>query len=477
MPVAIVPIVPIVPENAPSPDDSHVLDVSQPTSRKTLDIAFNAVLDLFLRRTLAEETTSLIRLSKALGLSGGVITEAFDELRGRKYLDVQGMSGNDYQFSLTTFGREEARNRFESCQYAGVAPVALASYQKAVQLQKATMKVNRESIRHAFSDLVVADEMLDQLGPAFNSQHSIFFYGPAGTGKTSLAERLVRLYPDFIIVPKAVLVEGQYVMIYDPVVHETLPTQPADLDPRWVACKRPLVVAGGELEMDMLSLNYDPVSSIYTAPLQVKANNGMFLIDDFGRQVLTPEQLLNRWIYPLVKRVDYLALRTGVKFAMPFELMVLFSTNMDPEDLGDEAFFRRVKNKVFVGPVTDSQFGEILALAGRQEQVGLTEDSFPAMTQICRSRDPIGLRANYPWDLSKMAKSICEYEERPTVLDRSTLEAAARLYWADTQKASAATSDPDHVAPGPPSRLDVALEAEIATFGLGVAEQPIGAVQ
>ncbi len=356
--------------------------------------------------------------------------EAFDELRGRKLLDVQGLNGNDYIFSLTSFGREEAKSRFESCQYSGIAPVAFDTYVLAVQLQKASMKVNRMSIRQAFADLVVADDMLDQLGPAFNSQHSIFFYGPAGTGKTSLAERLVRLYPDFIIVPRCVYIEGAYILIYDPVVHEALPAQPPDLDPRWVACKRPLVVTGGELEIEMLSLSYDPVSAIYTAPLQVKANNGMFLIDDFGRQVLSPEQLLNRWIYPLVKRVDFLALKTGVKVAMPFELMVIFSTNMNPNDLGDEAFFRRIKNKVYVGPVTDDQFGEIVTLAGRIEKVGITAETLSNMKRICRERDPIGLRANYPWDLSKMAKSICEYEERETILDTATLEAAARLYWA-----------------------------------------------
>ena len=356
--------------------------------------------------------------------------EAFDELRGRKLLDVQGLNGNDYIFSLTSFGREEAKSRFESCQYSGIAPVAFDTYVLAVQLQKASMKVNRMSIRQAFADLVVADDMLDQLGPAFNSQHSIFFYGPAGTGKTSLAERLVRLYPDFIIVPRCVYIEGAYILVYDPVVHEALPAQPPDLDPRWVACKRPLVVTGGELEIEMLSLSYDPVSAIYTAPLQVKANNGMFLIDDFGRQVLSPEQLLNRWIYPLVKRVDFLALKTGVKVAMPFELMVIFSTNMNPNDLGDEAFFRRIKNKVYVGPVTDDQFGEIVTLAGRIEKVGITAETLSNMKRICRERDPIGLRANYPWDLSKMAKSICEYEERETILDTATLEAAARLYWA-----------------------------------------------
>jgi hypothetical protein len=428
--------------------NSGELDVSPPKTRDKLDIPFQAVADLILRRTLREETTSVFRLTKSLGLSGGIIMEAFDELRGRKLLDVQGLNGNDYIFSLTTFGREEAKSRFEACQYSGIAPVAFDTYVLAVGLQKASMKVNRASIRQAFADLVVADEMLDQLGPAFNSQHSIFFYGPAGTGKTSLAERLVRLYPDFIIVPRCVYVEGAYILVYDPVVHEALPAQPPDLDPRWVACKRPLVVTGGELEIDMLSLSYDPVSAIYTAPLQVKANNGMFLIDDFGRQVLSPEQLLNRWIYPLVKRVDFLALKTGVKIAMPFELMVIFSTNMDPNDLGDEAFFRRIKNKVYVGPVTDDQFGEIVNLAGRIEKVGITADTLPAMKRICRERDPIGLRANYPWDLSKMAKSICEYEERDTILDTATLESAARLYWATAETAVPVEVEPQYANTG-----------------------------
>ena len=211
---------------------SGELDVSPPKTRANLDIPFQAVADLILRRTLREETTSVFRLTKSLGLSGGIIMEAFDELRGRKLLDVQGLNGNDYIFSLTSFGREEAKSRFEACQYSGIAPVSFDTYALAVQLQKASMKVNRASIRQAFADLVVADEMLDQLGPAFNSQHSIFFYGPAGTGKTSLAERLVRLYPDFIIVPRCVFIEGAYILVYDPVVHEALPAQPPDLDPR-----------------------------------------------------------------------------------------------------------------------------------------------------------------------------------------------------------------------------------------------------
>ena len=411
---------------------THELDVSAPAGRSALDIPFNTVIDLVLRRTMADDTTSIYRLSQTIGLSTGIVGEAFEELRAKKLLDVKSLSGNDYTFTLTTVGREEARYRSESCQYVGIAPVSLDTYTRAVALQRVSLTVNRHSIRDAFSDLVVEDDMLDQLGPAFNSQHSVFFYGPAGTGKTSLAERLARLYTDWVIIPHAVLVDGHTVVIYDPIVHEALPEQPPSLDPRWVACRRPLVVAGGELEASALSLMFDPMSKVYTAPLQVKANNGMFLIDDLGRQLMTPEQLLNRWIYPLTKRIDFLQLVNGTKFAMPFELMVVFSTNMDPSDLGDEAFFRRIKNKVFVGPVTEEAFDRIVDMAVGQVGIVRTSETNALMKRICRTRDPIGLRANYPWDLASMAKSICEYEERDLVLDTYVLNRAANIYWGGT---------------------------------------------
>lgn len=407
------------------------LDVSTPATSDKLDISLTVVTDLFLRKTFQEDTVTITKLVDWLGISGSILYEVFEQLRSRKLLDVRSMQGNDYVFSLTDLGREFARELNLKSQYCGIAPVSLDSYLAAVNLQKSDLKVNREQMKQAMSDLVVQPEMLDELGPAFNSQHSIFFYGPAGTGKTSLAERLVRLFADWIVVPHSILVDSQFIVVFDPTIHEPIKPQPAELDRRWVACKRPLVTVGGELEMASLQLTYDPVGRVYVAPLHVKANNGMMLIDDFGRQVMTPTQLLNRWIYPLSKRIDYLQLANGTKVGLPFELMVAFSTNMSPEDLGDEAFFRRIQNKVYVGPVTADAFDLILERVAEHLGVGLLPQSARELKVLCLARDSVGLRANYPHDMCKMAKSLAEYEGVKPILDAHALAKAARLYWGD----------------------------------------------
>ncbi len=451
------------------------LDISTPESLASLDIPVTVVIDLFLRRTLTEDTVTIAQLATSIGISEFIMYDVFEQLRARKLLDVKTMQGNDYVFSLTDVGRSFAKEAMLKSQYTDVAPVALTSYVAAVKLQRSGLKVDRASMAVAMADLVVAPEMLDELGPAFNSQHSIFFYGPAGTGKTSLAERLIRLFTDWIIVPKCVLADGQFMVIFDPTIHEPITPQPDGLDRRWIACKRPLVTVGGELEASALQLTFDPVGRVYTAPLHVKANNGMMLIDDFGRQVLTPQQLLNRWIYPLSKRVDFLSMANGSKIGVPFELMVAFSTNMAPEDLGDEAFFRRIQNKVYVGPVTPEMFDQILVSASDRLGVRLTDSSAYRIRTLCLERDPIGLRANYPYDLCKMAKSIAEYEGREPALDEYLLARAARLYWgaADAPMSAAsltassttgsATAQPARTQPARPQPASEALLLEMVT--------------
>ena len=218
------------------------------------------------------------------------------------------MTGNDYNFLLSAAGKQLAGERFQVSQYAAACPVSLKEYNAATKAQSAKVEVDRRMLRQAFSDLVVSDRMLDQLGPAIISQNSIFVYGPTGNGKTSLAERMLRVYQDAILLPYAVEVDSQIISLYDPVVHTPLETDRDDVDPRWILCKRPCIVVGGELIPSMLELRLDEASGIYAAPLQMKANNGILIIDDFGRQLMSPRDLLNRWIVPLDRRVDYLTL-------------------------------------------------------------------------------------------------------------------------------------------------------------------------
>src|SRR6202051_3648916 len=331
-----------------------------PQTFEELGISQTLVLDLVLRRLLLEGYSTLGNLSASLRVSAPVLNIIFNHMRQQQMVEVKGMLGNDYHFTLSQGGKMLAAERFQITQYAGAAPVSLKEYHSAIKAQSAQVKIDRKSLRSAFSDLVITDVLLDQLGPALISQNSIFIYGPTGNGKTSLAERMLRVYSDTVLLPYAVEVDGQVISFYDPVVHQSLDIMDdPDVDPRWVMCKRPCIVVGGELIPSMLELRLDESSGIYAAPLQMKANNGIFIIDDFGRQLMSPRDLLNRWIVPLDRRVDYLMLRYGVKFQIPFELMVVFSTNLEPSDLADEAFLRRIHNKIFVDAVDEKAFDQI----------------------------------------------------------------------------------------------------------------------
>ncbi|MBK5293472.1 MAG: AAA family ATPase, partial [Acidobacteriia bacterium] len=276
-----------------------------PQNYAELGIPESLVLDLVLRRLMIEGFSSLQSLSNSLKLSISVVNEAFKHLRAQQLVEVKGMIGNDYNFVLSQAGKTLASDRFQISQYAGAAPVSLNEYSAATRTQAAKVNVDRKAMRSALSDLVVTDRMLDQLGPALISQSSIFLYGPSGNGKTSIAERMLRIYQDAILIPYAVEVDNQVISLYDPVVHQKLELEDPEVDPRWVLCRRPCIVTGGELIPSMLELRLDDASGIYAAPMQMKANNGIFIIDDFGRQLMSPRDLLNRWIVPLDRRVDY----------------------------------------------------------------------------------------------------------------------------------------------------------------------------
>ncbi|MEM9200384.1 MAG: AAA family ATPase [Actinomycetota bacterium] len=399
-----------------------------PKSVEELGISDALVTDLVLRRCLLEGKTNVQGLSNALALRPSIIDRVVQELREKNEVEVLGMDGRDFRIALTSLGQTHATARLEQSRYAGAAPVSLESYRSVVAAQRLAVYVNRDTLKQAFADLVISDDLLDELGPALNANGAMFLYGPPGTGKTSIAERIVRISPDHVLVPHAVEVDSQIVSVFDRTVHLEVDQQPDDLDPRWVLCQRPRVVVGGELTGSMLDLTYDQTSGVYLAPLQMKANNGVMIIDDFGRQVLTPDQLLNRWIVPLDRRIDFLSLNYGVSFEVPFDVKVVLSTNLDPSDLGDEAFFRRIQSKIFIGPITAEAFDWILARVAHAMGIGCDTDAAEYLRAVCQYHGG-DLRPYLPADVCKLLKALAQYEGIAPQLNRATIDRVLALYY------------------------------------------------
>jgi len=400
-----------------------------PEKIEDIGVSESLLLDLIVRRLSLEGTSNLAGLSEKLKLSYPVVDHLFRTMRQHHLVEVKGMMGNDYWITLSGAGRALATERLTVSKYAGAAPVSLNEYTAAVKEQAAEVDISRKSLRHALSDLVVTDQILDKLGPAVISQTSIFLYGPTGNGKTSLAERLLRVYQDSILMPYAVEVDAQVITLFDPVVHQKIEVEDEEFDPRWILVKRPYIMVGGELVPAMLELRVDEASGIYSAPLQMKANNGIFLIDDFGRQLISPRDLLNRWIVPLDRRVDYLSLQYGVKFQIPFEVMVVFATNLDPNDLADEAFLRRIHNKIYIEPVHQQTFDEIFRRVASTRNIGLEPDSCDNLRKLCLSDGRTELRACYPLDIINILSSIGRYEKKTVTVTKDDLNRAAQMYF------------------------------------------------
>jgi predicted ATPase with chaperone activity len=403
-----------------------------PDSFEALDIPNSLVEDLVLRRLYVTGKSNLRTLSQTLKLSFAVVQTVFDRLRKENFFEVKGMEGQDYTFTLSGKGQEFARKSFELCRYSGPAPVSLNAYRAAVIEQTGKVSVNRSSLKEALSDLVLTDKLLDQLGPALISQNSIFLYGPTGNGKTSIVSRLSKTYQDVVAIPYAVEVDRQIIVVYDPVFHEKVDADMQGLDARWVLCRRPFVLAGGELTESMLELNLDQSTGVYAAPLQMKANNGMLVIDDFGRQILTPEYLLNRWIVPLDRRVDYLSLSYGIKFEIPFQMTVVFSTNLDPTKLTDEAFLRRIQNKIYVGPVETKVFDRIFHRIVKEKVIPSESESAELLRKLCSHFSGKNIRACYPADIINIIEAISAYESIPVEINKTNLKRAAIIYFTQT---------------------------------------------
>ena len=400
-----------------------------PRDLEGLGIPLGVVTDLVLRRLSVEGTSSLAALGQMLKLPVAVVHTVFINLRQQQLIEVKGMAGNDYRISLSGSGRALASERFRMCQYSGAAPVSLRAYCEAVKMQATEVEISRDVLRAAFSDLVVPDSLLDQIGPALIEHSSIFLYGPPGNGKSSLAERLLRVHQDAVLIPYAVEVDGQIISLFDPAVHQRVGDDEEERDPRWVLCRRPCIIVGGELTSPLLELRYDDSTGTYSAPLQMKANNGIFVIDDFGRQVMSPRELLNRWIVPLDRRVDYLSLKYGLKFEVPFQVLVVFATNLNPQELADEAFLRRIHNKIHVDSVSPEEFDEIFRRVTRARQIEVAPENFAVFRELCQADGRNELRACYPSDVCKILNSIARYENREPATSPEDLKRAIQLYF------------------------------------------------
>jgi len=416
-----------------------------PRTLDEIDISESLILDLAVRHVSVRGTCSIGKLAQLMKLPLEFTEGVFRRLNDQQYFEVRRMAGDDYIFSLSPSGKRLAAERAQSSRYAGPAPVSLKSWTAAVRAQLPHLDITQEKLQRAVSDIVVEPELLDALGPALISQGAIFLYGPSGTGKTTVAERLMRVFEDTITVPWAVEVDGQVILLADPAVHQRV--HPADIegsedftrsginkldiDPRWIMCRRPFVAVGGELVTSMLDLQKDELSGAFSAPLQMKANNGMLLIDDFGRQMISPRDLLNRWIVPLDRRVDFLSLGSGAKFDIPFELQVLFSTNLAPHELADEAFLRRIPNKILLDAATPRQFDEIFRLNAAALDMEYEPGAAALLRQECLKHSP-DLRPCYPRDICNAIRAITLYEGRRLFIGAAEIERAVHGYFLQT---------------------------------------------
>jgi len=404
----------------------------RPQSLSQIDVRQSILEDIALKTLYLSGSLSVLELAEKMRLSYEVVDSLFSQLRVEQLCLVTGMTGHVHQIAITSQGRNRAVDLLAHNHYAGAAPVAFESYAEQTRKQSVkSVEIHAEQVYRAFSHLVIDDETLRKFGTALNSGSSVFLWGPAGTGKTTMAETLSRvLAQDEIWIPFAVEVDGQIITVYDPSIHKRVEeSEPEDRDARWVLCQRPCVLVGGELTAEMLDLQFNSTSKFYVAPAQMKANNGVLIIDDFGRQRLRPEELLNRWVVPLDRRIDFLTLAGGKKIEVPFEMLIVFASNMDPKDLVDPAFLRRIQTKIKIGEVSDPQFCEIFRRVAADNRVGYEETIPTDLIDFIRHSLKQELRSCYPRDIVNQVCWAARYEGRKPFVDRASLLRAIEAYF------------------------------------------------
>ncbi len=420
---------------------------SYPHSIEETGVSRELLLQLLIKTLYLLGELTEASAAERLKLPFAVVEELLPIARNEKMCEIKGAGGSMlYRYAITDFGTERAREYMAFSQYVGPAPVSLDQYTRMIREQTVLdLQITPEQLEEATAGMIIMPETMEQLGEAINSAQPIFLHGEPGNGKTLIAEALGRVLRmmrgDDVYIPYAVDVDNQILQVYDPVVHMPLPRDGKsdveletaavqdDTDTRWIPCHRPMVFTGGELTLSMLDLAFNPIAKYYEAPPQMKANNGVFIIDDLGRQMVRPRHLLNRWIVPLEKRVDYLTLHTGKKFPVPFDPIVIFATNIPPRKLVDEAFLRRIRNKIRIEDPTPENYAEIF----RQycERKGITWDAAAVMRIWERYYygHHIHPRSCHPRDIIEQIISIAKYSQIPAELSDDLIDRACRIYF------------------------------------------------
>jgi predicted ATPase with chaperone activity len=426
----------------PTADATASLHPAAPATLEATGLSPDLITQLLLKTLHFAGELSGLDIGKRLALPFQVIESCLDGLKRQRHCEVVGGSavgGASYRYRITDAGRTRAALLLEQNQYVGTAPVPLDQYKRYMEAFKraAPLDATRERVRAAFSHLIVRDSLIDQIGPALNGGHSMFIYGPPGNGKTTVAQAIRKLLRGEIAIPNALDVEGQIIRVFDPVNHEALPADEggsgliaaAPIDRRWVRCKRPLVMVGGELTLDALELRYNATSGFYKAPVQAIANGGILVIDDFGRQHCSPKDLLNRWIVPLESRIDFLTLQTGQVFEIPFMVLLIFATNLKPSQLVDEAFLRRIQYKIYAESPTTDDFLAIFENYCRSREVPFDRAVVEDMLETYYRPNNVELRACHPRDLVNQALSLADYLGQPRRLTPELLRHACNTYF------------------------------------------------